>query len=353
MSAGTRTVSVTFKTSGSQTVTASDITDGTKTANTSPEITVNAASASRLIVQTQPSPTATAGVPFAQQPVIRIEDAYGNLRADDNSTVVTVARSAGSGTLQGTLTATAVNGVVTFTNLSHNLATTITLNFTASGLTGATSGNIVVGPGYRNVDLGLFREVLDPGETAFLQLHAGGLMRAYGYVPEPLDRTARQSLRFATADWPGQVARMAAWHAVFRTERLRALMRDVGWGFFYGTVNFDSVIGTVNHYGSVDLFAGRFNEHYRRAKLDHTERFTTPLIQRVFEAMLEDWTNAGFDPFASPQETGSAFGPKRVTVSRTDSAASSSEATSALIAAMRPPAATTSATTADASAPCS
>ena len=37
---------------------------------------------------------------------------------------------------------------------------------------------------------------------------------------------------------------------------LRALMRDVGWGFFYGTVNFDSVLGTINHYGTVDLFAG-------------------------------------------------------------------------------------------------
>ncbi|HEX2437958.1 MAG TPA: hydroxyquinol 1,2-dioxygenase [Methylomirabilota bacterium] len=91
---------------------------------------------------------------------------------------------------------------------------------------------------------------------------------------------------------------------------LRALQRDIAWGFFYGTVNFDAVVGTVNHYGSVDLFAGRFNDHYRKAKLDHSERFTTPLIQRVFEAMLEDWTNAGFDPFASPQETGSAFGPK-------------------------------------------
>ena len=66
----------------------------------------------------------------------------------------------------------------------------------------------------------------------------------------------------------------------------------------------------MNHYGSVDLFAGRFNEHYRKAKLDHSERFPTPLISRVFEAMLDDWTNAGFDPFASPQETGSAFGPK-------------------------------------------
>jgi hypothetical protein len=66
----------------------------------------------------------------------------------------------------------------------------------------------------------------------------------------------------------------------------------------------------VNHYGSVDLFAGRFNAHYRKAGLDHMERFDTPLIQRVFEAMLEDWTNKTFDPFASPAETGSAFGPK-------------------------------------------
>jgi len=91
---------------------------------------------------------------------------------------------------------------------------------------------------------------------------------------------------------------------------LRALQRDIAWGFFYGIVNFDAVVGTVNHYGSVDLFAGRFNDHYRKAGLDHSERFTTPIIQRVFEAMLDDWTNATFDPFASPQETGSAFGPK-------------------------------------------
>ena len=79
MSAGTRTVSVTLKTAGSQTVTASDLSDGTKTANTSPPITVNAGAPSRLVIQTQPSAVATAGVIFARQPVIRVEDAYGNL----------------------------------------------------------------------------------------------------------------------------------------------------------------------------------------------------------------------------------------------------------------------------------
>jgi hypothetical protein len=91
---------------------------------------------------------------------------------------------------------------------------------------------------------------------------------------------------------------------------LRALMRDVAWDFFYGTVNFDAVFGTVNHYGTVDMFAGRFNDAYRKAELDHTENFETPQIRETFKAMLDNWTNAGFDPFASPAETDKPFGVK-------------------------------------------
>src|SRR5204863_9327766 len=64
----------------------------------------------------------------------------------DNGRVTTPARAPGTGTLQGNPTATTVNGIATFANLSSNLAETITLNFTAAGLTGATSSNIVVGP---------------------------------------------------------------------------------------------------------------------------------------------------------------------------------------------------------------
>ena len=29
--------------------------------------------------------------------------------------------------------------------------------------------------------------------------------------------------------------------------------------------------------------------------------------------MLDDWTNEGFDPYAEPDETGHAYGPKRGT----------------------------------------
>ena len=91
---------------------------------------------------------------------------------------------------------------------------------------------------------------------------------------------------------------------------LRALQRDVAWDFFYGTVNFDGVFGTVNHYGTVDMFAGRYNDAYRKAELDHVENFETPLIRETFKAMLDDWTNDGFDPFASPAETDKPFGVK-------------------------------------------
>jgi hypothetical protein len=91
---------------------------------------------------------------------------------------------------------------------------------------------------------------------------------------------------------------------------LRSLMRDVGWGFFYGTVNFDPVIGTINHYGTVELFAGLFNEAYRSANRHYVETFEAKDLKKVFEEMLDDWTNEGFDPYAAPGETGSAYGSK-------------------------------------------
>jgi hypothetical protein len=67
----------------------------------------------------------------------------------------------------------------------------------------------------------------------------------------------------------------------------------------------------MNHYGDVDLFAGRYNDAYRKAELDHQENFPSDQIMATFKAMLADWTNEGYDPFAAPQETGTPFGEKR------------------------------------------
>ena len=91
---------------------------------------------------------------------------------------------------------------------------------------------------------------------------------------------------------------------------LRSLMRDVAWGFFYGWVNFDEVFGTVNNYGTVDVFMGAYNQAYKDSGTDFTERFDADALFACFKSLLLDWTNAGFDPFAAPLETGSARGPK-------------------------------------------
>ena len=109
---------------------------------------------------------------------------------------------------------------------------------------------------------------------------------------------------FVHISWPSGT------HVISADVFLRALQRDVAWDFFYGTVNFDHVFGTINHYGTVDMFAGRFNDAYRKAELDRTENFETGLIRETFKAMLDDWTNANFDPFASPAETDKPFGVK-------------------------------------------
>ena len=113
---------------------------------------------------------------------------------------------------------------------------------------------------------------------------------------------------FVKITWPakGEIRT----HAMSADAFLRATMRDVAWGFFYGWVNFDHVFGTRDHYGSVDVYAGSFNGILKDAGVDYIENFDTPVIMATFKAMLHDWTNAGFDPFAAPEETGTAFGRK-------------------------------------------
>ncbi|HUL44397.1 MAG TPA: hypothetical protein VLY03_08575, partial [Bacteroidota bacterium] len=102
--------------------------------------------AAKLGIQTQPSANATAGIAFTTQPAVLIEDASGNIITSDNTTVVTAARLSGTGTLQGTLTATAVNGVATFSSLSYTVAENITIQFTSGALTPVTSSTVAISP---------------------------------------------------------------------------------------------------------------------------------------------------------------------------------------------------------------
>lgn len=122
-------------------------TTGGLTAITSGTITVNPAAAATMVILTQPSTTATAGLAFAQQPYIELLDAFSNRCTTDFSTVVTATRLAGGGTLAGNVTPVSSAGLVSFSNLSHCLATNITIQFTAPGVTSATSGTVTISPG--------------------------------------------------------------------------------------------------------------------------------------------------------------------------------------------------------------
>jgi hypothetical protein len=90
-----------------------------------------------LAIETQPSATATVGIPFAQQPVVLVWDQFGNLRSAANGatteTVVTAMRLGGSGTLLGTTNRTSVNGVVSFTDLALDVAADIRVRFSVGG----------------------------------------------------------------------------------------------------------------------------------------------------------------------------------------------------------------------------
>jgi hypothetical protein len=156
---GTNSFNFTPHTSGNQTVTANDVTDGTKT-SASDNVLVNAGPATQLAIQTQPSASASAGVAFAQQPKIFIEDASGNIRSND-ALVVSASINTGTGLLLGTTNITSVNGVATFTNLACAGAATNTIRFASGALAPAVSSTIIVSTGPFNRLLALL-----PGESA-------------------------------------------------------------------------------------------------------------------------------------------------------------------------------------------
>src|SRR5689334_22323587 len=142
-----------------------------------------------------------------------------------------------------------------------------------------------------------------PGQT--FQTQSSGPHPAFGYRDFKLGQFEfRRDEYFAHIRWP------KGSHTMDIGNYLRALMRDVAWGFFYGWVNFDNVIGTVNHYESVDLYAGSYNGTMKEAGIDRLENFPTAQIRATFEQMLDDWTNETFDPFSAPQETGTPYGRK-------------------------------------------
>jgi hypothetical protein len=96
--------------------------------------------ANKLGISLQPLSTAISGSVFVTQPVVIIQDQYGNTSNSTANVVATV--GSGGWTIGGTTTIAGVSGISTFTNLTATKATAVsgaTITFTSPGLTSVTS----------------------------------------------------------------------------------------------------------------------------------------------------------------------------------------------------------------------
>lgn len=133
-------------------------TDGTVTAVANGDVTITATVdavdgsvalvvnqvAAEFVITTQPD-GAAAGEALATQPVFELLDSGGNVASNDNSTEMTATIASGGGSLVGSVIATAVGGVVSFSDLG--IRGTIgdrTLSFSALGFSTVTSEIVVL-----------------------------------------------------------------------------------------------------------------------------------------------------------------------------------------------------------------
>lgn len=107
-----------------------------------PNLTPLCAIPTRLVFTTQPGDGIVNDL-LSTQPVVRAEDASGNL-GFNFSGAVALALEPGGATLNGANPVNAVNGVATFSGLSVDTADTYTLTASALGFTGATSASFAV-----------------------------------------------------------------------------------------------------------------------------------------------------------------------------------------------------------------
>jgi len=125
-----------LQTAGTKTITvvATGYTDATVSQ------TIGVGAANKLGITTQPTAPSTNGGVLATQPVVAIQDQYGNTTT--STATVNAAVGAGTWTLGGTTSVAGVNGAVTYAGLtatSSGPVTGATISFNSGSLTGTTS----------------------------------------------------------------------------------------------------------------------------------------------------------------------------------------------------------------------
>ena len=141
--------------SGSITDTGTASINGITSSTNLGNLTEVAGAKNKLAITTQPSATATAGVNFTTNPVVALEDQYGNTVTTNNSSTVTEAvvlsgqlcgGTPGSGTLTSTPSSgsAVTSGVMAYTAMQYSAAESIQICFSSSGVTSAISNTVTV-----------------------------------------------------------------------------------------------------------------------------------------------------------------------------------------------------------------
>jgi hypothetical protein len=114
------------------------------TQDSSPAFAIVAGPATQLVLATAPTQAMESAVAFTQQPVVTIQDVWGN-PCLPNTLAVTVALTTGTGTLNGTAVVTASGGVATFSGLSLNLVgSDKVLTFSSVNLTAVATSALTI-----------------------------------------------------------------------------------------------------------------------------------------------------------------------------------------------------------------
>lgn len=142
--------------SGNITYTGSAVVSGLATGTNLGTLTEVIGANNKLAITTQPPATAAMSTNFSTNPVVALQDQFGNTETADSTTTITESvvlstqscgGTAGSGTLTSSPTSgsAVTNGVMTYTAMQYSAAENIKICFSSAGLTSALSNAINVG----------------------------------------------------------------------------------------------------------------------------------------------------------------------------------------------------------------
>src|SRR3989440_4056763 len=161
---------------------------------TSASFNITAAAAGQLAFTTPPSSAAQSGAPFAQQPVLQVQDANGNPVSTPGVTVTAAIATGPPGAAASLAAFTATsdnNGVATFAGLAISGPTGgYTLTFTAANLAPLTSGTITLAAGSA-VQLALVTPPSDSGRSGVALARQPGVQLQDG-AGSPVSRAGTQ-----------------------------------------------------------------------------------------------------------------------------------------------------------------